>query len=383
MFSFKLFYNFTFIAVAEDDFGHERAAAEAAGALFAVWAGGAHAAAEAFKGFAVPRLLDGHVAQGDLVALVLVKTARDHDHIRTDIATVATALAGVERFRQNGLAKADRTRDIAAVHTDLERMRSIDLGEELRHARVGYGEHVRLRTLSRGLVQEEDDGVDAFREIVAAESVERLVDAVLAEHIVDVRLDARIEQHVDRAEGIFAPVPADRDRAAVFLAECGDLGGHAVARGGTIRHEHILLTDFEDLFEMLVLVGVAPAAEGKLIAAPSRLLRDDAEIFDGHIRLFDDETALVAADARLDAQSRFAVHAMPHDADIDQMRIRRHERINTRILAVRIEDARADIHARFGIKTEFEIVFFVMNDIAHDRSFRLINELYEMLSGFQ
>ena len=134
---------------------------------------------------------------------------------------------------------------------------------------------------------------------------------------------------------------------------------------------------------MLVLIGVAPAAEGKLIAAPSRLLRDDAEIFDGHIRLFDDETTLIAADARLDAQPRFAVDAMPHDTDIDQMRIRCHERVNARIVPCRIENARADVHARFGVKTEFEIVLFVVNDVAHDRSFRLINELYEMLSGFQ
>ena len=38
---------------------------------------------------------------------------------------------------------------------------------------------------------------------------------------------------------------------------------------------------------MLVLIGVSPAAKGKLIAAAAALLGDPSEVFDGHVRLLD------------------------------------------------------------------------------------------------
>ena len=50
---------------------------------------------------------------------------------------------------------------------------------------------------------------------------------------------------------------------------------------------------------MLVLIGVAPAAERKLIASALALLGDRAEILNGHIRLLNEKSALIAAYACL------------------------------------------------------------------------------------
>ena len=121
-----------------------------------------------------------------------------------------------------------------------------------------------------------------------------------------------------------------------------------------------------------MLIRIAPAAEGKLVAAAPALLRDPPEVFDGHIRLFNQKTALVAADARLRAQTGLAVYAVPHHAHVDKMRERRHEWVHARVMPVFIQHTRADVRAGLGVERRSETILFVVNNVSHFYPFRLL-----------
>ena len=360
------FIVFSFFTFAKDDLRHQRAAAHAQGLFIAVRAGGAHFVAELLKGCAVPRGFDiGSFVELHLIAFFLIEGARHHQEIRADVAGVTRALAGVERFGHDGFAVVDGAGHVAGVHTHLKGMAAVHLGEKHRHARVVKIQHIRFRPLPGGLVQQKDHRVDPGGEIVLPQAADSLVDAVFAEHIVDIGLHARVQQHLYGVQRVNAPIPAHRHRAAIFFADCGKLGREAVAGGGEVGDEVILPADLQQFFKVLVLVGVAPAAEGKLVAAAFTLLRDPPEVLDGHIGLLHQKAALVAADARLGAQPRFAVDAVAHHAHVDQMRERSHERVHARVAPALIQYPRAHIRPGFGIERGFEMIFFVVDDVFH------------------
>ena len=75
--------------------------------------------------------------------------------------------------------------------------------------------------------------------------------------------------------------------------------------------------------------------------------------------------ALIAADPRLRAQTRLAVSAVSHDADVDEVRERRHERIDARVAASVVEDARAHIRAAHGVERILEAEPLVAHDVSH------------------
>ena len=101
-----------------------------------------------------------------------------------------------------------------------------------------------------------------------------------------------------------------------------------------LRHQIVLAADAEQVLKALMLIGVASAAEGELIAATFALPRDPLKMLYGHVGLLYQHTALITADTRLGAESGLSVNAVPHHADVDQMRKRRHKRINARVVTV-------------------------------------------------
>ena len=259
----------------------------------------------------------------------------------------------------------DRAGDVAAIHTHLEGMAAVHLGEERGHARVGRREDVCLRALPGGLVQQKDHRVDPGRKVVLPQAADGFVDAVFAQHVVDVGFHACVQQHLYGVQRVVAAVPAHRHRAAIFFADRGERRSEAVAGGGEVGDEVILPADLQQFFKMLVLVGVAPAAERKLVAAALALLRDPPEMLYRHVRLLDQKAALVAADPRLCAQPRFAVDAVPHHAHVDQMRERGHERVHARVASLRVQYSCAHVRSGFGIERGFEMIFFVVDNISH------------------
>lgn len=146
-------------------------------------------------------------------------------------------------------------------------MSAVDLGKESGHARVIGGEHISCRTLPCRLVQQEDNSVYAGGEIVALQAINGFIDAVFAEHIVNIGLYAGVEQHLYGIQRILAAVPAYGYRAAVFFAKLGKLRSHAVTGSCKIRHKVILAADFQQFLKIFVLIGVAAPAERQLIAS--------------------------------------------------------------------------------------------------------------------
>ena len=121
-----------FIRGAENDFGHQRAAAEAQGALLTIRTCSAHPVAKGFEGRRVPGFLDGDAfARGarelHLIAPLLIEAAGNHHHIRPNITTISTAFTSIQRLRQNEFTEFYCSRDIAAVHTNFERMPFVNL----------------------------------------------------------------------------------------------------------------------------------------------------------------------------------------------------------------------------------------------------------------
>ena len=57
--------------------------------------------------------------------------------------------------------------------------------------------------------------------------------------------------------------------------------------------------------------------------------------------------------------------AVPHDADIDQVRERSHKRVHAAIQAVLVDDPRAHIGPGFGIEHGQEMVLLVNDHLIH------------------
>ena len=74
---------------------------------------------ETLKRLAVPCLLDTFLSKRNLVSLFLIKSARNHDHVSTDITTESSALTGIKRFLYQPFAKVYCSRNITAIHTNL------------------------------------------------------------------------------------------------------------------------------------------------------------------------------------------------------------------------------------------------------------------------
>ena len=114
---------------------------------------------------------------------------------------------------------------------------------------------------------------------------------------------------------------------------------------------------------MLVLVRVAPAAQGKLVAPALGLLRYPPEVLHGHVGLVHDKAALVAADTSLGAEARLAVDAVAHNAHVDEMRIGRHKGVHAGVPPAFVQDPGPHIGAGLRIESGAEAVLFVMNNI--------------------
>lgn len=367
----------SFFAAAEDDFRHEGTAAHAEGFLFAVRAGISHFVPEALEGFAVPGVLDGGFSvQLHLVALLLVERAGDHDQVRADVAAVAAALAGVQGLRQNTLAEVQGAGDVAGVHADLEGVPPVHLGEELCDTGIVEIQHVRLRALPGRFVKQKDHRVDSFWEVVPLQAVDGLVDAVFAQDVMDVGLHTGIQQHLNGIQGVLAAVPAHRHRAAVFLAECGQLRSHAVAGGGEVWHQIVLPADAQQVFKVFVLIRVAAAAQGKLVTAAFALFCNPTKVLDGHVGLLHQQAALIAADPGLDAEPGLAVDAVTHDAHVDQMRERRHKRVNARVPPLLVQNPGPYIGPGFRVKGGFEMIFPVVDDVLHGFASLIVSLVY-------
>ena len=263
------------------------------------------------------------------------------------------------------MAETDSAGHIAAVHAHLEGMPLVHQRKKPRHAGVVDSQHIRRCSLPRRLVQQEDHRVDPGGEIVALQTRNGLIDAVFAQHIVDVGLDARLQQHLNGVARVLTAIPAHRHRAAILLAQPRKLRRQAVAGGGEVGDQHILPADLQDLLKVLVLVGVAPAAQRKLVASALGLAGDPAEVLHGHVGLLHQQAALVAADSRLGAEPGFAVDAVSHDPHIDQMGVGCHERINAGVFSGFIQNTGTDIRARLRVKGGFEMALLVLDDVFH------------------
>ena len=189
-------------------------------------------------------------------------------------------------------------------------------------------ENVGTLTKAGRLVKQEDHGVDAGGEIVVLQALDRLVDAVVSQNVVDVGLHPRLQQHVDRRAGVVASIPTHCDGAAILLAGGSDVGRHAEARGGEVRDQVILAAGIQNLLECLVLIGVSAATKGQLVGPVAALRGNGLEVLEPHVLLLDDCARLVASNARLEAKAGFAMGAVAHDSNVDQMRERRHERVD-------------------------------------------------------
>ena len=132
---------FSLFVIAKHNFWHQRTATHTEIFLFTTGTGVTHLISEAFKRLAVPGFDYTHFSQRYFIAFILVKTARYHDHISTDIATVAPALTSIQRLQQDRFAEMDSTRNIATVHTYLERMPFVHLYLALQAYAIGKSPH--------------------------------------------------------------------------------------------------------------------------------------------------------------------------------------------------------------------------------------------------
>ena len=78
------------------------------------------------------------------------------------------------------------------------------------------------------------------------------------------------------------------------------------------------------------------------------------------------------------AKAGFSMDTVTHDAHVDQVRIGGHKRIPAGIPAVCVQNAGADICAGLRVKGGLEVIFYVVNDIAH--GLILIAQSFQILS---
>jgi hypothetical protein len=262
--------------------------------------------------------------------------------------------------------KLTHARHGTTVHADLEPAPApVDQAVELSHTGIVRRKNVRLLSQADRFMQQEDHPVDPLRKVIPLKPVDGLIDRVAPQHIVDAGLDPGLQQHVDGAQSVRAAVPADRHRTAVPLAELRQLWREAVAGGGVVGDDVKFPAGGEDGLKLFVLIGVAPAAQGKLVDPAAALFGDADEIRQGHVRLLNRQPALVAAHPCLEAQPAFPMVAVPHDPDIDQVREGRLKWVNAGINARGVQDAGAHVGARFGVEHGYEVVLFVDDFLIH------------------
>ena len=300
-----------------------------------------------------------------LGALLLIEAAGDHHHVRADVAAEPTALTGVQGLGQDMMTEVHRSRDGTTVHAHFEGVFALDSGENSFDSRIVEGQHVLLRAHAGRLMQQKDDRVDALREVILLQSINGLVDAVSSENVVDVGLHLGIQKHLNRFQSILAAIPAHRHSPAVPFAQRSQLRRQTVTGGGEVGHHVVLSGDPQQLLKTLMLIRVAPSAQGQLVAPSLALLTDPAEILHGHVRFLHQQTALVTANPCLDAQPGFAVDAMTHDAHVNEVGKGGHERIHAGVLSLIVQYAGTDIEPRLRIKGGDKSVFVIFDNLFH------------------
>jgi len=197
-------------------------------------------------------------------------------------------------------------------------------------------------------MQKQHQPIDPLREIIRLEPANGFVDRISPQNVVDIGLHAGIKQELDRPQRVIVAIPADSHRTTVALGKLCHFPVQTIAGGGEVGDNAIFSTGCQDLSVIFVLVWVPPASQGKLVDLAFALPGDLKEVLQQHVRFFNGQTALVAANPGFQTQPGFAVNAVPHDANIDQMRKRRHKWVHTAIQSVFINDPGAHVGARFG-----------------------------------
>ena len=213
-------------------------------------------------------------------------------------------------------------------------------------------------------MEEKDNGIDASREIVPLQALYGFVDTVLAQNIMNVRLHSSIHEYLDGVLRIYAAVPTHSDRPAIFPADGRQFRRKPIAGGGEVGNQAVFPADLKKLFKALVLVRVAPPAQGKLVCPAPALLRDPSEIVYCHIGLFRHCAVLVAADSRFPAQPCFPMDTVPHHPHVDEMRERCHKGVCACIAAF-FDYAASNIGSCFVIEQSYEMVFGVYDFMLH------------------
>lgn len=304
------------------------------------------------------------LTQRNAILLLLVKTAGQHHKIRSDIAAEASTLAGVNGFRNDVLAEIHNSGHGTAVHAHLEPVPApVYQTKQSRNPLILRRKNIRPGAQSDRFMQQKDHTVDPFREIICFQPGYSFIDGVVPQDEVNIGFHSFVQQQLNRLKGVIIAVPAHRDRAAILLADRRQLLRQAVAGGRIVGHNVVLAANGKDLLKMLMLIGISPAAQGKLIHPSVALHGDFREIFQRHVGLVNCQPALITSDASFHAQSGFSMDAMPHDTQVNQMRERRHERIHAGIPAV-FQDACADIGSGIGIEHGNEVVFLI-DDFLH------------------
>ena len=203
-----------------------------------------------------------------------------------------TARENLEYYRQmKGIAdggEVERVLRCVGLQDATAKFGAFSMGMKQRlgiaNAMMGNPEILILDEPVNGL---DPQGIADVRSLIVRLNAEQGTTVVVSSHILG------------ELEHIFASIPTDRYRAAIGFADSGELRGHPIAGSRIIRHDIILSAYLQHVLEMFVLIRVAPSAQGKLVAAVTALFGNPAEILQGHVRLFDEHTALIAANSRL------------------------------------------------------------------------------------
>ena len=99
-----------------------------------------------------------------------------------------------------------------------------------------------------------------------------------------------------------------------------------------------------------MLIDIAASAKRKLECLTLTLIHDALEIFNGHIWMMCFKAILVALDTGLETKAAGSMHTMSHHADINQLRVRCHKRVNAGVLPVFIDHSASGIEPRLRIK---------------------------------
>ena len=70
---------------------------------------------------------------------------------------------------------------------------------------------------------------------------------------------------------------------------------------------------------MLVLIRIPTSATSQLIASSLAFFGDPMEVFDGHVGLFNQHTALITTDSGLRTKPGLSMNAMTHYTDISNL----------------------------------------------------------------